>query len=95
MSDILAWEKALATCAMAQQDLDELGFDYADAELDLLGSAHSSAMLAMGTTPAPDWTAYVRKLEMLIADEIIMPCGQYFQPALDGLLADARRLGGL
>jgi hypothetical protein len=95
MNDVLAWENALATLAMAQQDIDDLGGDYEDAELDLLGPAHTSAMLNMAATPAPDWAAYVRKFEMLVADEIIEACGPYFQPALDALLADARRLGGI
>ena len=94
MTDDLAWKNALAVLAMAQQDLDALGADYDDAELDLLGPAHTSAMLMMATTPAPDWPAYVRKLEMLIADEIIEVCGPKFEPALAALVADARRLGG-
>jgi len=94
MNSALAWKSALATLAMAKDDLDELGYDYDDAELDLLGPAHTSAMLMMATTPAPDWLGFLRKLELLIADEVIEACGPYFQPALDGLLADARRLCG-
>jgi hypothetical protein len=91
----IAWEHALATFSMAQDDLNDLGFDYTDAESELIGGAHSVAILAMAAAPAPDMAAFVRKLEILVADEIIQSCGPYFQLALDTLLIDARRLGGL
>jgi hypothetical protein len=95
MSDVHAWEDALAACDLTQRDLDDLGFDYADVEIDLLGTAHTSAMLAMAATPAPDSAAFVRKFELLVAAEMIEACGPAFEPALVALLADARRLGGL
>lgn len=89
------WNEVLAAFNIAAADLEHLGLEYADAELDFFGNVHSKALLAMAVAPVPDMAALVKKLEILIGGDFIEACGPYFRPALDAVLGDVRRLGGM
>ena len=84
-----AWAAALDCYRMADADMQALGRDYSDDELDHYAGALTTAMFALLATPAPHWGALVDKLDMLAANEDLANA-----QTLATVASDARRLAG-
>lgn len=82
-----AWDHALALHRLSMADLDALGDDFEDLELDHYGKVYHDTLMRLVNTPSPDWRAFVTKLEAARFDGDQMANGM-----LDTLIADARRL---
>ena len=82
------WDAALTLYRLSMADLDALGNEYEDAELDHYGGAASHAVQEVLHMHAPDWAAFVTKLEILAENDDLAG-----QRVLSIMLDDARRLG--
>ena len=84
-----AWAAAMACYRMADADLEALGRDYSDDELRHYGLARAAARDALLDQPAPNWSAFIAKLELLAENADLAD-----DSAMLAILRDARRLAG-
>ncbi|HVI05894.1 MAG TPA: hypothetical protein VM711_07365 [Sphingomicrobium sp.] len=85
--------RAVAAYEMAQSDLEGLGEDYSNDELDLYGNANWTAREALLLAPASDFPALISKMEVFASEDCFML--NHAEELFAALIADVRRLGGV
>lgn len=89
MTPATDWAAAEAMLTRAQMDLDALGNDFEDADLDRCGNAYGDALLNLWATPAETVSQALRKIQTACEGGCIR-----LDADVDGFIAEAMRLAG-
>lgn len=87
------WNQLCANLKMARADLADESVE-SDAEIDFFADAQRHAEWEILTTPAPDLEALAFKMEVFRDEEAYNLGNEAVREALNGMIADARRLTG-